>query len=1460
MKSNVLSNKWHSSVHSGMEFAMGRLSVLLCMLLVTTVAGWAGDATPANIATAEIVSGITAESDPNTAALTNDQLTRLTNTSNDQVIVLLPDGGNISNCKNFILDLGREVPVAEFDAKWEGAYPSKYKIFISSNKTEWVEAANITGNSTTTTSNAINQNGRYLKVVPVEAMNPNWGIKVFNVSVKAYPTSTGAVDRLWIYAEPTAVLGSDVCLHCFALDLDENGENGKVVMNPGTGYQVNVNEPDGNEVTNHQGNAYHVSKLGEYTFTYAGPNGLSNYAKVNVTKDYQKLALSEDMVWIEEGSRMTGVANAFDNNYENDWEIHTHPGNRNYETGFVLDLKGTYDVQQIITGFEASGPEDYTIGFSTDGKVFTTATTVTGRPQETKTDYTFAYTPEITGVRYVQFHCSKPGHDYGVKIRRFDIMAAKVESAVDDHVGPTVGTEVPVAGKTSADITVTATDDSGEYVYYKLEQVAPASGPTITDRFTSMRSGEAATFTLTGLTAETVYRFHVTAYDVFGNATTLEDVEFKTLGTSIKAIQKTASVKKLDDLSYTKGTATTGTPTFIVLDDGGVEIQQNDPKLQIHYVVISNQQGIINTTGLSTEPTLDNKPYNTTGTFTLDTSKTGTAVVRIYGIYTDDAGTVSYSDDQSIYYINVYDSTHPLTVTSFKIGDTTYDATSDPSAFSGTSGSLKTIINNIVGRVDAYLDVEDLHIEGTLNSEDVRTLRRMGYGSQIVGHNAIKTRIFVKTINGDDRPWLYVWDSNGNKLKGDYPGTQMGVFKTAEGYYVMEFETTPVNIVISKNAGEFKREYDFTNLSGDNYFIYDSKNVNGGTYHDVNYYGALKTLDLANANFHHDGGAYVTRWYDNTNTLTGFNGEGDIAYNIEAHMFQDCDGLETVILPNTEWRDKFIGQYAFYGCDELKNLTLPDDLKDINGYAFEKCRKLEELTLPSQIETLGYDAFRDCNNLYLNTPQLPNSINHIDDFAFAGTSVSEVILPANPAYTKVFTNVFGWCNLLTDVTIPSNVTSIGGGAFNTCPILEHVTIEGTITEILDEAFSTDPQLPSSVANRLIRDLTVLNNGVFQNCTSITELNIPATVTTLKNRTFANCTSLTSLTVNSATAPSGYTLTNGEMKNADNNSTDPFNNIVPNNVTITFAGDAVEGYASYRSGTKQNNAFKRLLTKALSENTETYNCVVQQHADVELVRTFKTRWNTIALPFALPASKVASMFGEGTKVAYYADWTKAGSDATDDVLMFYTTTYTGGGEADWQKPNKGMVDTEDGMSQTRPYIIMLEDGETSDNIALPAAGFYLAEDVDLVYGTNGDETHKPVAFKNKTAYGSTYAFKGTLNKINSLAAEEGVNVLYIKNNEFWTRTTDSANKTSLKPFRGYFTFPTTAGAKDNNILLVGIMDNDNTTAIDHIDGEEVVNVTVVDGVYDLSGRKVYDRPNATMKPGVYIVNGKKMIVK
>lgn len=54
---------------------------------------------------------------------------------------------------------------------------------------------------------------------------------------------------------------------------------------------------------------------------------------------------------------------------------------------------------------------------------------------------------------------------------------------------------------------------------------------------------------------------------------------------------------------------------------------------------------------------------------------------------------------------------------------------------------------------------------------------------------------------------------------------------------------------------------------------------------------------------------------------------------------------------------KNIGAYAFAGCSNLRNITLPDSLKEIEDRVFEGCRKLRNIVLPDNLTYTGQEAF-----------------------------------------------------------------------------------------------------------------------------------------------------------------------------------------------------------------------------------------------------------------------------------------------------------------------------------------------------------------------------------------------------------------------------------------------------------------------------------------------------------------------
>ena len=58
-----------------------------------------------------------------------------------------------------------------------------------------------------------------------------------------------------------------------------------------------------------------------------------------------------------------------------------------------------------------------------------------------------------------------------------------------------------------------------------------------------------------------------------------------------------------------------------------------------------------------------------------------------------------------------------------------------------------------------------------------------------------------------------------------------------------------------------------------------------------------------------------------------------------------------------------IGVGAFYNCDALTSVTLPESLTKIDIGAFHGCSALEELTLPDCVEWVGPNAFQSCSSM-----------------------------------------------------------------------------------------------------------------------------------------------------------------------------------------------------------------------------------------------------------------------------------------------------------------------------------------------------------------------------------------------------------------------------------------------------------------------------------------------------------------
>ena len=58
-----------------------------------------------------------------------------------------------------------------------------------------------------------------------------------------------------------------------------------------------------------------------------------------------------------------------------------------------------------------------------------------------------------------------------------------------------------------------------------------------------------------------------------------------------------------------------------------------------------------------------------------------------------------------------------------------------------------------------------------------------------------------------------------------------------------------------------------------------------------------------------------------------------------------------------------IAQEAFYGCDDVTSITLPEGLTTIEDSTFEFMSGLTEIVIPDSVTHIGRSAFSTCENL-----------------------------------------------------------------------------------------------------------------------------------------------------------------------------------------------------------------------------------------------------------------------------------------------------------------------------------------------------------------------------------------------------------------------------------------------------------------------------------------------------------------
>ena len=162
---------------------------------------------------------------------------------------------------------------------------------------------------------------------------------------------------------------------------------------------------------------------------------------------------------------------------------------------------------------------------------------------------------------------------------------------------------------------------------------------------------------------------------------------------------------------------------------------------------------------------------------------------------------------------------------------------------------------------------------------------------------------------------------------------------------------------------------------------------------------------------------------------------------IANQAFSNCRGLESIDLSNATNLD-YIGWEAFYKCNGLTEITIPESVTKINAEAFNNCYNLETVDLSKAkiLEYIGDYAFNECQSL--SNIKIPASVTYIGEYAFYNCDNLETVSLGNAKNLEsIGEYAFYKCGALSNIKIPASVTSIGDEAFGYCTSLNPILCE-----------------------------------------------------------------------------------------------------------------------------------------------------------------------------------------------------------------------------------------------------------------------------------------------------------------------------------------------------------------------------------------------------------------------------------